>query len=99
VSNSTKGPRELGLICAGMNKFPLWERAHEQLHPPGSVVMTRLAISFLFVTFATVARFAFSLTWVQSVFVAVTLAVLFWLLLRSNERLRRVEACLGTDRE
>jgi hypothetical protein len=82
-----------------MKWSPVLGTGHKELYPPGSVVMTRLAISVVFVTLATVARFIFALTWVQSVFVAMTLAVLFWLLLRSNERLRRVEACLGTDRE
>jgi hypothetical protein len=53
----------------------------------------------LFLAFTVVMRLIFALTWLQSVSAAATLAMLFWLIVRSDERLARVEACLGTDDE
>ena len=62
--------------------------------------MTRfVTVPVLFVGFAAVARLIFALSWLQAGVVAAILAVLFWLLARSEERLGRVEACLGTDRK
>jgi hypothetical protein len=62
--------------------------------------MTRfVTVPVMFVIFGAVARLVFALSWVQSGCTAAILAVLFWLLARSEERLGRVEACLGTDRK
>jgi hypothetical protein len=53
----------------------------------------------LFVGFGPIAHIVFAFAWLQSGFVSGALSVLFWQLARSDERLARVEACLGTDRE
>lgn len=51
----------------------------------------------LFLIFTAVLRLIFALTWLQSVCAAATIAVLFFFITRADERLARVEACLGTD--